>query len=186
MKKLITFLLLAGWFLTTYSQNVVQLEETTLTFEPTGQIVFEDYKNGVVKVKENYQAQFQSNAIAFVKENFDINRFRKEAGFDSGSIYVTVTSANGILNAVFNEKNELVRTFQKFTNIALPYEIRNEVYAKHEGWTITKDKYVASGFQSNINSEKYIVHLKKGKDRERLKITPARSSVTGVAMVEKF
>ena len=78
MKKFITFLLLAGWFITTYSQNVVQLEETTLTFEPTGQIVFEDYKNGVVKVKENYQAQFQSNAIAFVKENFDINRFRKE------------------------------------------------------------------------------------------------------------
>ncbi|MDX1702359.1 MAG: hypothetical protein R3250_17155 [Melioribacteraceae bacterium] len=186
MKKLITFVLLAGWVLTSYSQEVIELEETTLTFEPTAEVVFEDYANGIVKVRENYAAQFQSNAIAFIQENFDINKFRRESGNEDGEIYVTVTSSNGRLDATYNSDNELVRTYQKFENVPLPYEVRNEVYASYMGWTLTKDKYIASGIESNIDKEKYIVYLEKDNKREKLKITPARNSATGVAMVEKF
>ncbi|GAA4323121.1 hypothetical protein GCM10023115_51640 [Pontixanthobacter gangjinensis] len=186
MKKLITFVLLAGWVLTAYSQKVIELEETTLTFEPTGEVVFEDYANGIVKVRENYAAQFQSNAIAFINENFDINRFRKESGNLNGDIYVTVTSPKGHLNARYDDKNQLVSTFQKFEDVPLPFEVRNEVYANYMGWTLTKDKYIASGTEGNIDKEKYIVYLEKGSEREKLRITPARTSTTGVAMVEKF
>ena len=186
MKKIITFVLLAGWVLNSYAQEVIQLEETTLTFEPTGEIVFEDYENGIVKVKEKYQAQFQSDAIAFLNENFDIKRFREESGNPRGDVYVTVMSSNGKLNAIFNDRDELERTSQVFKDIALPYDVRNQVYANYEGWTLKKDKYIASGMESNIDKEKYIVYLERGKQKEKLKITPARSSVNGVALVEKF
>lgn len=186
MKKIITFILVAGWVLNSYSQEVIQLEETTLHYEPTGEIVFEDYSNGIVKVKENYQRQFQSNAIAFINENFDLKRFREESGNMSGNIYVTVTSSNGQLRAVYNDKDELVKTYQQFKNVPLPYDVRNQVYANYLGWTLTKDKYIASGREANIDDEKYIVHLEKGKERTKLKIIPARSSVTGVASVEKY
>lgn len=186
MKKFIAFIVVAGWVLTSYSQDVIHLEETTLTFEPTAEIVFEDYANGVIKVKENYQRQFQMNAIAFINENFDINRFRQESGIDSGDIYVTVTSSNGQLNAVYNEQNQLVHTTQKFSNVPLPYDVRNQIYASNKGWVMTKNKYIAYGKMDQIDSEKYLVVMEKGNDRERLKITPARSTADGVAMVEKF
>ncbi|MBT8319161.1 MAG: hypothetical protein KJP01_03445 [Gramella sp.] len=186
MRKIFTFILVAGWVLASYSQDVIELEEATVSFEPTGVIVFEDYSEGIVKVRENYQKQFQLNAIAFVNENFDINRFREESGNNDGDIYVTVKSSNGLLSAMFDKNNELVKTYQKFKNVPLPFDIRNQVYANYEGWTITKDIYTATGLQSNIDKEKYIVFLTKDNKREKIKIIPARSSVTGVASLEKL
>ena len=186
MKKIITLILVLSWVLTAHSQDVIQLEETQVNFEPTGEIVFENYADGIIKVKENYQRQFQSNAIAFIHENFDLERFRKESGGLDGDIYITVSSSNGALNALYNQDNELVNTFQKFHNVPLPFDVRNQVYASYKGWTITKDKYIAYGRESNIDNEKYIVYLEKDNKREKIKITPARSSVNGVASIEKF
>lgn len=186
MRRIITFILVAGWVLASYSQEVIELEETTVNFEPTGEIVFEDYQKGIVKVKENYQKQFQLNAIAFVNENFDINRFRRESGNTDGDIYITVRSSNGMLKAMFDEKNYLVKTYQKFKNVPLPFDVRNQVYANYKGWTVSKDIYIASGSEANIDKEKYIVYLTKDNKREKIKITPARSSITGVASIEKL
>ena len=186
MRKIITFILAVCWVLTANSQKVIELEETKVNFEPTGEIVFENYADGVIKVKENYQRQFQSNAIAFINENFDLTRFREESGNKDGDIYLTVTSSNGELNALYNENNELVKTYQKFHNVALPFDVRNQVYASYKGWTVTKDKYIAYGKAANIDNEKYIVYMEKDNKREKIKITPARSSVTGVASIEKL
>ncbi len=185
MKKLITLFFVVAWVFTSYSQ-VIELEETTLHFVPTGEIVFEDYAEGIIKVKEKYNHQFQSNAIAFINENFDLNRFRLESGNDTGDIYITVKSSNGRLDAIYNDDNELVSTFQQFKNVPLPYDVRNQVYASYQGWTIVKDKYIAYGKDSNIDQEKYVVYLEKGNDREKIKIIPSRSSMTGVASIEKF
>lgn len=183
MKKFITFLIVAGWVFTSYSQEVIQLEETELTFEPTAQIVFEDYANGIVKVKESYAKQFEDDAIKFLRENFNIFaylRANSSEGYDQ--VDVTVKSSNGILLATYDEDGSLVKTYQKFKDIALPSEIRNQVYnAYGDGWTMTKNKYVASGMEDHIDREEYIVHLKNGTSKEKLKITPNRA--TGVAVI---
>ncbi|TRO66533.1 hypothetical protein [Christiangramia sabulilitoris] len=186
MKKIITLALVVCWVLTSYSQEIIELDETTLNFSPTGEIVFEDYQNGVLKVKETYQHQFQSNAIAFVNENFDIGRYREESGNLDGNIFITLRSPKGQLTAQFDHKNQLVNTNQKFKDVPLPFDVRNEVYAQFKGWTISKNRYFASGREANIDKEKYIVYLEKDKSREKIKITPSRSSVTGVATIEKF
>lgn len=186
MKRIITIIFLMGWVLTTYSQKVIQLEETKLNFTPTANIIFEDYANGIVKVRENYATQFHLNAIDFMIENFDIQRYIAETGNDPRDIIITATSSKGFLRAIYDDKGNLLNTFQKFVDIPLPYAVRNEVYAQYKGWTITRDKYIASGRESNIDTEKYIVYLEKGKDRAKLKITPASLTNTGVAMIEKF
>ncbi|MCG9972433.1 hypothetical protein [Christiangramia crocea] len=187
MKKFIILMLVAvGFVLTSYSQKVIQLEEAELTFEPTAQVVFEDYTNGIVRVKENYAKQFQSNAIKFLVENFDIYRFMREAGENLDQYDITVKSSNGVLLAQYNKEGNLVRTYQKFKDIPLSPEIRNQVFAQYEGWTMTKNKYIAAGMEDGIDKEKYLVHLERGKDREKLKITPARASGIGVATIEKY
>jgi hypothetical protein len=185
MRKIITLFFVLAWVLTSYSQKVIELEETTLHFEPTANIILADYAKGIVKVRENNAAQFQSNAVKFLIENFDLNEYREASGNTDGMLIVEVASSNGRLYATFDEKDELVKTYQKFKDIILPSEIRNQVYANYMGWTITKDRYIAYGKGHNIDTEKYIVFLKKGKDKERIKITPS-AIPTGVASIEKY
>ena len=186
MKKFITFMLaVAAGIFTSYSQEVIQLEETELTFEPTGQVVFEDYSDGIVRIKENYAKQFQSNAIRFLVENFDINRFMRESGEGNDEFRVTVKSNNGILLASYDKEGKLEKTYQKFKDVPLPAAIRNQVFAQYEGWTMTNNKYIASGMKDKIDQEKYLVHLERGKDREKLKITPASASGLSVASIKK-
>ncbi|TBW29141.1 hypothetical protein [Gramella sp. KN1008] len=186
MKKFITLLLLVAGFVYTSNAQIIQLEEAELTFEPTAQIVFEDYANGIVKVKEVYAKQFQSNAVKFLQENFDIHRFMRAVGEDNDQVRITVKSSNGILLASYDNDGNLEKTYQRFKNVPLPPAIRNQVYAQYEGWTMTKNKYVASGMADNLDREKYLIDLQRGKDKERLKITPASASGIGVATIEKY
>ncbi|MGA8854535.1 MAG: hypothetical protein WB492_10205 [Christiangramia sp.] len=187
MKKIITLILVLGWVLTSYSQKVIQLEETKLNFEPTAKIVFEDYENGIIKVKENYATQFQADAIAFIKENFDIVQYLNYQNVAPEEIIiVTATSSKGRLIATYDGRGNIIKTYQKFNDIALPYDVRNEVFANHIDWTMTKNRYVATGELDQIDNQKYIITLERGKERKNLKITPASISNKGVAYVEKY
>jgi len=183
MKRILTLILVAGWVLTTYSQKVIQLEETRLNFDPTSEIVFEDYENGIVKVKEKFATQFQANAIGFLKQNFDISKFLKSQDMNSGDVIVTATSSKGFITATFNEDGEILKNYQRFKDVALPYVIRNEIYAKYKGWSITKNKYVASGLRDQIDKQKYLIKLERGKEKARMKISPS-SSISGVASID--
>ena len=100
MKKFIIFSLLCGWMLTSYSQEIIQLEETEVNFVPSAEVVFEDMNNGKMIVKESYAKQFESNAIKFVIDNFNIEKFleaNKREHFNE--IVVRVQSDNGYLKA---------------------------------------------------------------------------------------
>ncbi len=184
MKKYITFIVaLLGIVFISNSQKVIHLEEAELTFEPSAKVVFEDYANGIIKVRENYAKQFQEDAIRFLTENFDIYRFIRENEEEIDQIEVMVKSSNGVLLAKYSSEGELLGTFQKFKNIPLPADIRNQVFGTHGiGWTMTKNKYTAEGLSNRIDSETYIVHLVNGKQQDRLKIRP--NPVTGVASIE--
>lgn len=176
-------MLVAGWVLVSYSQEVIQLEETELNFKPTAEVVFEDYSNGIIRVKENFARQFQDNAIKFLEENFDIHQFLRESEEEYDQIEVTVKSSNGLLLATYDENGDLVKTYQKFKDVPLPSDIRNQLFASHGmGWAILKNNYVASGMENKINKETYVVHIKNGNSKDKLKITPNR--VTGVASIE--
>ena len=183
MKKLITLIFVAGWVLTSYSQEIIQLEETRVNFDPTAEIVFEDYRNGIVKVKEKYESQFQSDAIAFIKENFDINKFLEAQDGLTGDIEITARSKKGYLIATFNEDGELIKNYQKFKDIALPYDIRNQVYSQNKGWTMVSNKYVASGEGDQLDQQKYLVKLQRGKEKTKMKIAPS-ASISGVASID--
>ncbi|MDR5590190.1 hypothetical protein [Christiangramia sp. SM2212] len=183
MKKLITLILVAGWVLTSYSQEIIQLDETRVNFDPTAEIVFEDYANGIVKVKEKYQTQFQSDAIAFMKENFDISKFLDAQDGLSGDIVVTARSSKGYLMATYNEDGEIIKNYQKFKDIALPYDIRNQLFSSHQGWTMTSNKYIASGNGEQLDNQKYLVRLERGGEKTKVKLAPS-ASVRGVASID--
>jgi len=183
MKKFITLILVAGWVLSSYSQKVIQLEETMLNFDPTAEVVFKDYANGMIKVKEKYTSQFQSDAIRFLKVNFNFLEFLDAQDEIDGDFIVTATSSKGFIRATYNEEGQIIKNFQKFKDIALPYHVRNQVQAAHQGWTLTSTKYVASGLGDQISKEKYLVKLQKGKLKTKMKIFP-NVSINGVASID--
>ncbi|APG59600.1 hypothetical protein [Christiangramia salexigens] len=186
MKKFILLILVAGWVLNSYSQEVIHLEEAEVTFTPSAKIILNDLADGRVIVKENYARQFESNAIKFLVENFDIYGFmRANKSGDFDEYLVTVKSKKGYLRANYDSDGSLVSTFQKFKNIPLPKSIRDQVFASYNTWELTNTAYIAKSQGTQIDDEKYIVTLRKGNMKEKIKISPDKVTGTGVASIEK-
>ncbi len=184
MKKFITFIFVVGWVLCSYSQKVIQLEETELTFVPSAKMLYNDYDQGKFVVKEAYANQFQRDAIKFVKENFDVYGFmRANDHKDYDSFIVSVKSSKGYLKANYNRNGDLVSTFQKFNNIVLPLNVRGEFYTKSKGWTMIANQYIARSKGEVINDAKYIITLQQGNKKDKIKIYP-KSNITGVASLD--
>lgn len=184
MKKLIVFLWVLGCVAVSHAQKIIQLEEAKVNFSPTANVIFEDYENGLFVVRENYANQFEENAIKFLQDNFDINGFireNKENNFDE--YLVTVKSSKGYLKATYDRNGGLVKTSQKFKNILLPHEIRQQVFASSKGGTMTKNEYIAKGKANFIDKEVYLVTIKNGKKKDKLKLYPTKMRVS-VADVE--
>ena len=186
MKKFIIFSLLCGWMLTSYSQEIIQLEETEVNFVPSAEVVFEDMNNGKMIVKESYAKQFESNAIKFVIDNFNIEKFleaNKREHFNE--IVVRVQSDNGYLKATYDRKGNLERTQQQFKDILLPRELIEKMYVENPGWVMSTNKYMARSRGTKLIDEKYVIKLENGKDSKKIKFDqPYLRTNSGMAYVE--
>ncbi len=175
MKTLILFLFVVFGMAVGQAQKVTQLKETTVEFAPYTIIPTSDLDTYNVAVNENYIGQFSSNALEFVKENFDAKKLIQsinEPGYDS--YLVSFKSSKGFLNANYSKDGKLGYSHQMFKDVLLPLEIRRELYTNHEGWTMVKNKYVASGNGDKLNKEIYRINLKKDNKRQNIKIIPSR------------
>jgi hypothetical protein len=181
MKTLIVLLLTVCGITTGQAQKLTQLEETNVEFTPYTLIPTSNLDTYEVVVKESYVGQFSKNALKFIKENFDGSDLIKALNNpDYGTYLVSFRSSKGYLEATYNKDGELERTFQKFQNIALPYDIRNQVYISHTGWTMTKNTYVASGKKDMLDKEFYSIKLERGNKTQNIKVYPV-SSISKVA-----
>ena len=172
MKKLVYLLLLAG--IATGQAQVIQLDEARVEGRSVKiSINGDDLKYAVV---EDYKGQFHKNPIAFMKEKFDIHSFIEQmrgTGYDS--FLVEFRNRKGYLEASFDGEGNLLRTSQKFKNIALPIAIARELVTKHNGWTMKKNLYLASGKGDALDNELYRITMKNGKRTQNVKIIPDRS-----------
>ncbi|WP_026934793.1 hypothetical protein [Christiangramia echinicola] len=183
MKTLIFSLLLIAVTTFSQAQEITQLEEAKVGFAPLDAKITRDGDSFSYKVNEAYTGAFSKDAIGFMKANFDIKNFIAEYGKDYVSYEVTFTSSNGYLSADFDQDGNLVKTFQKFKDIVLPLDIRREVYMANKGWTMTQNKYVASGRGDLIEKEIYKIKLENGNQKRTMKIDP-RISGSSVASNE--
>ena len=173
MKSLIVFLLIVCGMFIGQAQVVTQLKETKVDFAPYSIIPTSDLDTYEVVIKESYIGQFSKNALKFVKENFDAKKLIQAINEpDYDSYLISYRSSKGYLDATYTKNGELERTYQKFQNIVLPFEIRNQVYTNHKGWTMIKNTYVASGKGNMLNKELYRITLENGKNRRNIKIQP--------------
>lgn len=173
MKTVIISMLLAIWAYAGQAQEITQLEEARVLYTPEGAIVSSSGDSFSFNVNENYAGEFAEDPIAFMKANFNIQNFIasvKDKNYDS--YLISFRSHNGLLRADFNKHGELVRTSQSFKNILLPLDVRQSVYNDYKGWSMVKNKYLASGDMDRIDKEMYKIKLVKDNKTQNVKIDP--------------
>ena len=181
MKTLIFSLVLIIATTIGHAQQITELEEAKVGFSNFDSKVSRDGDSFSFNVEEAYTGEFSKDAIAFLKANFDIKSFIEELEDENYSSYlVTFKSADGFLSADYDREGNLVKTYQKFKDIALPLDVRREVYMANKGWTMTANKYIASGNGDLLEKEMYKIKLENGNQKRTMKLDP-RASGTSVA-----
>ena len=183
MRTLIFSLLLIAVTTFSQAQEITQLEEAKVGFAPLDTEVTRNGDSFIYTVNESYAGEFSKDAIGFMQSHFDIDNFIAEFEGDYDNYVVTLSSSKGFLNADFDKHGNLVKTYQKFKDIVLPLDVRREVYMANKGWTMTQNKYIASGRGELIEKEVYKVKLENGNSKKSIKIDP-RASGTSVASNE--
>jgi len=182
MKKVILFLFVLCGFATMHAQEVIQLDEARLNFNPDAITIESDL--GIIRceVAENYIGEFTENPIKFMTQNFDFKNFITAIinRDDFDEFLVTFKSAKGYLEAVYTNEGDLVETHQRFVDKVLPPAVRNQLYLENKGWTMVSNKYNASGKKDKIDKEVYKIKLANENKTRRVKIVP---SATLVGMV---
>jgi hypothetical protein len=192
MKNPFIYSLLLFCVVSVKAQEITQLEETNVTFQPYVTNVDSYIDNSFsVMVDENYAGEFSKNPIEFMKENFDIHSFisfldqHKSNGLqktDYEYYQVTFSTNKGDLVAKFSTDGELEETSQNFKNILVPSDIRRELYRSYKGWKMVKNTYIASGKSDQIDKELYRIKLKNGNKSQIVKIVPDRTGSDIVAI----
>ncbi len=175
MKTLIVFLFAVFFINTGQAQEVTQLGETKVEFTPYTLIQTSNLDTYNVVVKESYVGLFSKNALKFVKENFNASDLIKSINNPDYDTYlVSFKSTKGYLEATYNQDGEMRYSYQSFKDIVLPVDIRNNLFTNYEGWTMVKNKYVASGKGDTLDKELYRIKLKKDNMSQNIKIIPSR------------
>ncbi len=171
MKTLFIYLVLVIWAGVSQAQEITELKEAKVGFAPLSSEVIRDGNNYSFNVKETYTGEFEANPLAFMEAYFDIHNFIDEVRDEEYDGYqVTFRSKKGRLQADFDERGNLQATSERFKNILLPANIREQLYREHKGWEMVKNIRMTRGENGLVNKEMYRIKLKNGTQRKILKI----------------
>lgn len=183
MKTLVIILILAFSASISHAQQVIELNEAKVGFNPLSGIDG-PVKQISVKISESVPGEFEKDPIAFVKSNFDISPYLAQTPNEQFYSYqVTFKTRKGHLMADFDDKGNLVKTSQKFENIVLPLDLSKQLYRDHKGWEMVKNKVVAHGKKDKIDKAVYRVTMQNGKQKRNLKYEVAPETSDAIVAV---
>ena len=162
--------------------QITQLAEANVVYKPFDSEISKNQNRYSFTINENFVREFDKNPVGFMTDNFDIFSFMRSIEEEYDTYEVTFSSEKGNLLANFNKDGELLSTYQNFKDILLPLEIRREVYLNNKGWTMTGNKYVATGTASLIEKENYKIKLEKDGQKRTVKYNGDSVGQTSVAV----
>lgn len=171
MKTVIISMFVVLWMGTLHAQKVIQLDAATVTYKAPKVVTTSNLANFVYEVKKDHENHFMKNPIRFLEENFDFKSLNLKDN-ENQSTEVSFLSRKGYLKATFDKKGELMKTSQRFRDIAIPTSVWREIYKNNVGWTMASNLYTAQGKGNRINTELYKVKLTQGKQRKYVKYVP--------------
>lgn len=77
---------------------------------------------------------------------------------------------DGKILAAYDANGEIIRTIERFEDIALPASVRDAVAERFPGWIVSKDVYAVTYHQDRGVTKKYKLVLSNGEKKIRVKL----------------
>jgi len=157
MKKLILGLLAIGLTCQIFSQviNLPEIEIAAVNYKYLSAVDSEDVDINV-KLLEEKVAHFDIKNSDFYVDDYTTYEV---------SFYIP----NGTILAAYDKNGKITRTIEKFTDVKLPMDVRDAIFARFPGWTLKRDVYRVT-YNQEKSRKVYKVVLLKGKKILRVKV----------------
>lgn len=151
MKKLILGLLVIGLTSQVFSQviNLPEIEIAAVNYKYLNAVASEGVDIDV-KLLEKKVALFDIKSSDFYVDDYTTYQVR---------FYIP----NGTILAAYDKNGKITRTIEKFTDVKLPMDVRDAVFARFPGWTLKRDVYRVTYNQEKSRKIYKIVLLKEKK-----------------------
>jgi hypothetical protein len=162
MKKLKLLLIIAvlsiGFNLQSFAQEPKTLPEITITPSNYGYLNSIGDKNAAQPVH-----MLQMRAATYDVKNSDFY----EADYDN--YFISFFIPDGKILAEYDKDGKIIRTTEKFKNIALPKDVATSVAKRFPGWTLSKNVYYVHYTEPYGGKKMYELTLENGDKRLKVK-----------------
>lgn len=92
--------------------------------------------------------------------------------YDARSLQAGITFRrnNDFIEAVFDRRGNLLKTYEEYKDLMLPLTVRNSIYKSYPGWNIEADTYKVVYNRGTMAEKFYKVRLEKDHFKKVLKI----------------
>lgn len=153
MKRLIFCLMVLGMISQNYGQEINDgmLDEVVVRATNYKYLNTVGTREATTTVNELQKkvAQFDLKESEFYQDDYDTYK-----------VYFYIP--NGKILAAYDKDGNLLRTVEKFTDIALPQDVLTAVAKKYPGWSIYKDVYLINYSSDKQAKKTYKVRLENG------------------------
>ena len=149
--------LLSGFTLTVAAQET--LPEITVTAVRYKYLSAVNQKElaAPVKMLERHAASYDVKQADFYEDDYD-------------SYFVSFFIPEGQILAAYDKDGKLIRTAEKYKDVALPKEVRTAVTNRYPNWAIAKDVYLVNYQQQSGTTKVYKLVLQSGDKRMKVKV----------------
>lgn len=163
MKKLNVFVMSAifvAGFTTSAMAQIETLPVVTVTAKTYKYLKAVDNKEAAppVKMLERKAAAYDIRNSEFYTDDYDTYTI---------SFYLP----NGYVLAVYDASGKLLRSAERYKDIALPMAVKTAVVNQYPNWGITKDVYVVTYAEDSGADKVYKLVLQNGRKRLRVKVS---------------
>ncbi|MEL6811342.1 MAG: nicotinate-nucleotide adenylyltransferase [Bacteroidota bacterium] len=129
----------------------------------------------ITATKYKYLSATSSDEVAVPVEILQdkvANFYVKDADFyrdDYDLYHVTFYIPEGKILAAYDGEGNILRTVEKYKNIALPKAVSADILKKYPNWTVSKDIYLVNYHQDKGATKKYKIKLTNGDKTIRIK-----------------
>lgn len=162
MKKILLGLIILGFASPVFAQitKTEKLSEVTVlatNYKYLTSANTEEVASIPVKLLEQKVANFDLKNSEFYQDEYD-------------QYVISFYIPEGKILAAYDQDGKLIRTAEKFKDIALPRSVMDAVALRFPGWTITKDVYLVTYYDKSGIDKKYKLRLENGNERIKVKV----------------
>lgn len=162
MKKLILGLLCIGLTSPAWAQIVKteELSEVTVyatNYKYLNTLASEDPAAIPVQMLERKVAAFNLEDSDYYSDEYDYYQI---------NFYIP----EGKILAAYDKDGKIIRTAERFKDVALPNSVKEAVMDRFPGWTVTKDVYVVRYHENKGVTKTYKLRLENGDERIKVKV----------------